>query len=181
MATTNLIPSVLRNLSRDGWLLFVTRFARLFAYGSLSVTLVFYLIALGLSGAQVGLVLTLTLVGDVVISLYLTTRADRIGRRFMLIVGSILMAAAGLAFAFTSNLLFLVVAGTIGVISPSGNKLAPFLSIKQAALSHIVPATNRTEVFAWYTLAGSLATALGALFAGFITQALQRTSMTPVA
>lgn len=180
MATTNFIPSVLRTLSRDGWLLFVTRFARLFAYGSLSVILVFYLVGLGLSEAQVGLVLTLTLVGDVIVSLYLTTRADHIGRRRMLIVGSILMAAAGLAFAMTSNLLFLVIAGTIGVISPSGNEVGPFLSIEQAALSHIVPATNRTEVFAWYTLAGSLATALGALCGGGLTQALQRTALTHV-
>jgi MFS family permease len=180
MAITNFIPRVLRTLSRDGSLLFVTRFARLFAYGSLSVILVFYLIGLGLTGAQAGLVLTLTLVGDVIVSLYLTTRADRIGRRRMLIVGSILMAAAGLAFACTSNLLFLVIAGTIGVISPSGNEVGPFLSIEQAALSHIVPAPVRTEVFAWYTLAGSLATAFGALCGGALTQALERTSMTHV-
>src|SRR6195256_1826700 len=181
MATTNFIPSVLRTLSRDGWLLFVTRFARLFAYGSLSVILVFYLIGLGLTEPQVGLVLTLTLVGDVIVSLYLTTRADRIGRRRMLIIGSILMAAAGLAFACTSNLLFLIVAGTIGVISPSGNEVGPFLSIEQAALSHIVPTTARTEIFAWYTLAGSLAAGLGALVGGFVTQALQRASLTTVA
>ncbi len=181
MSTTQLIPMALKALTRDGWLLFVTRFARLFAYGSLSVILVFYLIGLGLTEVQSGLVLTLTLAGDVVVSLFLTTRADRIGRRRMLIIGAILMAAAGLAFAFTHNLFFLIVAGTIGVISPSGNEVGPFLSIEQAALSHIVPATARTEVFAWYTMAGSLATALGALFAGFITQALQQTSMTPVA
>jgi MFS family permease len=98
----------------------------------------------------------------------------------MLIVGSILMAAAGLAFASTSNLLFLVIAGTIGVISPSGHEVGPFLSIEQAALSHIVPAAARTEVFAWYTLAGSLATALGALFGGGLSQALQHTAMTHV-
>lgn len=58
--------------------------------------------------------------GDTVVSLYLITRADRIGRRRMLIVGAILMAAAGLAFACTSNFLLLILAGTIGVISPSG-------------------------------------------------------------
>jgi len=181
MSTTKFIPTTLKVLSRDGWLLFVTRFTRLFAYGSLSVILVFYLVGLGLSSAQAGLVLTLTLVGDVVVSLYLTTRADRIGRRRMLIVGSILMAAAGLAFASTSNVIFLIIAGTIGVISPGGNEVGPFLSIEQAALSHIIPATARTEVFAWYTMAGSLATALGALFGGFVTQALQHASMTPVA
>jgi MFS family permease len=180
MATTNFIPSVLKTLSRDGWLLFATRFARLFAYGSLSVILVFYLVGLGLTEAQVGFILTLTLIGDVVVSLYLTTRADRIGRRRMLVIGAILMAAAGLAFACTSNLLFLVIAGTIGVISPSGNEVGPFLSIEQAALTHIVPAAARTEVFAWYTVAGSVATALGALCGGGLTQVLQRTAMTYV-
>ena len=90
------------------------------------------------------------------------------------------MAAAGLAFACTSNLLFLVIAGTIGVISPSGHEVGPFLSIEQAALSQIVPAAARTEVFAWYTLSGSLATALGALCGGGLAQALQRAAMTHV-
>ncbi len=171
-----LIPIALKGLNRDGWLLFVTRFARLFAYGSLSVILVFYLVGLGLTEAQSGLVLTLTLAGDVVVSLLLTTQADRIGRRRMLVIGAVLMAAAGLAFASTRNLFFLIVAGTIGVISPSGNEVGPFLSIEQAALSHIVPSPTRTEVFAWYTLAGSLATALGALCGGFLTQACSRLS-----
>src|ERR1700680_4001729 len=180
MLTIALTPAALRVLTRDGWLLFLTRFIRLFAYGSLSVVLVFYLIGLGLSEAQTGTLLTLTLVGDTVVSLYLTTRADRIGRRRMLIVGAILMAAAGVAFACTSNLLLLILAGTIGVVSPSGNEVGPFLSIEQAALSHVVPGRTRTEVFAWYTMAGSVATATGALFAGMITGALQRTTMAPV-
>jgi len=138
--TTKLIPIALKALTRDGWLLFLTRFARLFAYGSLSVILVFYLVGLGLTEAQSGLVLTLTLAGDVVVSLVLTTQADRIGRRRMLVIGAILMAAAGLTFASTRNLFFLIIAGTIGVISPSGNEVGPFLSIEQASLSHIVPA-----------------------------------------
>src|SRR5258707_184856 len=148
MLTIDSIPTALRTLTRDGWLLFLTRFVRLFAYGSLSVVLVFYLISLGLSESQTGLLLTLTLVGDTVVSLYLTTQADRIGRRRILIVGAILMAAAGLAFASTRNFAFLVVAGTIGVISPSGNEVGPFLSIEQAALSQVVPGHARTAVFA---------------------------------
>lgn len=181
MSTRILVPSALRDLTSDAWLLFVTRFTRLFAYGCLSVILVFYLVGLGLTESESGLVLTLTLTGDIVISLYLTTRADRFGRRRILIVGAVLMAAAGLAFAFTSNLLFLIIAGTIGVISPSGNEVGPFLSIEQASLSHLVPAASRTEVFAWYTLTGSLATGIGALTGGVVTQALQRSSITAVA
>ncbi len=175
-----LLTRSIKVLTRDAYLLFLSRFIRLFAYGSLSVVLVFYLVGLGLREGQVGILLTLTLVGDTVISLYLTTRADRIGRRRMLIVGSILMAAAGLAFACTSNFVFLLIAGTIGVISPSGNEVGPFLSIEQAALAHVVPDQSRTEVFAWYTLTGSVATAMGALFAGAITGALQKTTLPPV-
>jgi MFS family permease len=174
------IPRVLRGLTEDGWLLFLSRSLRLFAYGSLSVILVFYLVSLGLSETQTGLLLSTTLAGDVVISLFLTTRADRIGRRRMLFVGAILMAGAGVAFACTHNFFFLVVAGTIGVISPSGNEVGPFLSIEQAALSHVVSPEVRTEVFAWYTLAGSVATALGALCAGAVTGVLQKTAMAPV-
>src|SRR5438128_2116110 len=178
--TIGSIPSPLRTLTRDGWLLFLTRFVRLFAYGSLSVVLVFYLISLGLRESQTGLLLTLTLVGDTVVSLCLTTRDDRIGRRRMLIIGAILMAAAGLAFACTSNFLLLILAGTIGVISPSGNEVGPFLSIEQAALSHVVPARTRTDVFAWYTLTGSLATALGALAGGMVTHVVQQSGVPPV-
>ncbi|HKE88686.1 MAG TPA: MFS transporter [Gemmatimonadales bacterium] len=152
--------------------LFLTRTVRLFAYGALSVILVVYLTSLGLSPGQVGALLTLTLAGDTAVSLWLTTRADRLGRRRMLVVGAILMAAAGLAFAATRNFLLLTIAGTIGVISPSGNEVGPFLPIEQAALSQVVPAARRTGVFAWYTLAGSLATATGSLAGGFLSHAL---------
>ena len=178
---STLFPTALRMLTKDAWLLFVTRFTRLFAYGSLSVILVFYLVSIGLSESQTGLLLTLTLAGDLAVSLYLTTRADRIGRRRMLVVGAVLMTLSGLAFAFTSKLTYLIIAGTIGVISPSGHEVGPFLSIEQASLSHLLPSHWRTEVFAWYTLTGSIATALGALFGGVVTQALQQRSMTAVA
>jgi len=171
----------LQHLNHDGMLLFFTRFARLFSYGALSVVLVFYLTGLGFGESQTGMLLTLTLLGDTVISLYLTTQADRIGRRRMLIVGAILMAAAGLAFALSSNFLFLVLAGTIGVISPSGNEVGPFLSIEQAALSQVIPTRERTAVFAWYALAGALATAAGSLFAGLFMQTLRNVGVTPIA
>src|SRR6266851_4666260 len=175
-----MLPNVLPHLTRYAWLLFATRLIRLFAYGSLSIVLVFYLIGLGLTESQIGLLLTLTLVGDTLVSLYLTTRADRIGRRRMLMVGAMLMTGAGLAFASTRNLWLLILAGTIGVISPSGNEVGPFLSIEQAALSHLVTDHTRTEVFAWYTLAGSLATALGALAGGTAALALQEATWAPV-
>lgn len=154
---------------------------RLFAYGSLSVMLVLYLNAIGLAGSQIGLLLSLTLIGDTAVSLWLTTRADRFGRRRTLMIGAILMAVAGVVFALTDNFLLLLVAATIGVISPSGNEVGPFLSVEQAALSHVVSDRNRTRVFAWYTLAASLATAAGSLAGGLLIGTLQYAQMEPIA
>lgn len=71
-------------LGPDVRLLFLTRFIRLFAYGSLSVVLVLYLAELGMSDARIGALLTLTLLGDTFVSLWITTRADRVGRKRML-------------------------------------------------------------------------------------------------
>src|SRR5208282_5838456 len=107
----------------DMFILFSTRIVRLFAYGALSVMLVLYLAAIGLAGPQIGLLLTLTLVGDTVVSLWLTTRADHFGRRRTLMIGAVLMAVAGVVFALTDSFPLLLLAATIGVISPSGNEV----------------------------------------------------------
>jgi MFS family permease len=154
-------------------MLFATRVVRLFAYGFLSVILVLYLAEVGLSGGEIGLLLTMTLVGDTGISLWLTTRADRIGRKRMLIAGAALMTLGGLVFALTANFLLLLLAATIGVLSPSGNEVGPFLAIEQAALAQTVATEERTRTFAWYHLAGSFATAAGSLVCGVFMQFLQ--------
>ncbi len=164
---------MLRTLTPDGSFLFITRIARMFGYGFLSVVLVLYLAQVGLNQVQIGLLLTLTLIGDTIISLWITTNADRFGRRRMLILGAVLMIFAGILFAITRNFLFLLIAATIGVISPSGYEVGRFLSIEQAALSQIVSDVKRTHLFAWDNLVGSFATALGALGGGGLVQALQ--------
>lgn len=77
-------------------LLFTARLLRMFAYGMLGVVLVLYLVRLDFTGAQIGALLTLTLLGDVTISLGLTTRADAWGRRRTLVIGAALMVPATL-------------------------------------------------------------------------------------
>jgi MFS family permease len=154
-------------------LLFSTRIVRLFCYGFLSVILALYLAAIFLSEIQIGLLFTLTLLGDAGISLFLTTKADRFGRRRTLMVGALLMFGAGVVFLLTRNMYFLIAAAIIGVISPSGNEIGPFLAVEQAGLTQILPDARRTQVFAWYNLSGSFATAAGALAGGWLSQVLQ--------
>jgi predicted MFS family arabinose efflux permease len=94
------------------------RFVRLAAYGSSTLILALYLSSLGNSDEKIGLFISLTLLGDVVISLVLTVFADGIGRRRMLGLGSLLMTASGIVFANHSNYWVLVAASVLGVISP---------------------------------------------------------------
>jgi len=159
-------------------ILFSTRIIRLFCYGFLSVVLALYLAERGLNEGQIGLLLTLTLLGDALISLGLTTSADRFGRKRMLIIGACLMAGAGVAFVLTRNYLLLILAAIVGVISPSGNEIGPFLSVEQAGLTQLIPNKRRTRIFAWYNLAGSFATATGALAGGWLAQILQNNEWT---
>jgi MFS family permease len=161
---------VLSALTGDGWLLFATRGARMLGYGALSVVLVLYLGEVGLDEKQIAPLLTLTLLGDTALTLWLTTGADRWGRRRTLLAGAALMVLAGAAFALTGDFWLLLIAATIGVISPSGTEVGPFLSIEQAALAETLSEEDRTAVFAWYNLAGSVATACGALVAGWLCE-----------
>lgn len=173
--------AVSRDTRRDIVLLFATCIVRLFAYGAVSLVLVSYLVAVGLSDQLAGLLLTMTLVGDTVLSLWLTTIADRVGRKRMLVAGAALMVLGGIGFALTDEFLWLLLAATIGVLSPSGKEVGPFLAIEQAALAQSVPGARRTHLFAWYNLAGSLATAAGALGCGILLQAFRNRGLDPVA
>lgn len=161
-------------------LLFTTRITRLFAYGFLSVVLALYLEQVGLSEQAIGVLLTLTLVGDAGISLWITISADRLGRRRMLVLGAALMILAGVVFISTGNPLVLTIAAILGVISPSGSEIGPFLSIEQAVLSQLLPHQRRTQVFAWYNLVGSFATASGTLCGGWLAHTLQGSGFSPL-
>ena len=152
--------------TRDVTLLFLARSARMFAYGLLSLVLVLYFTRIGLDERTIGLLISLTFAGDLVISTWMTTRADRLGRRRILIVGALLMAGAAVVFLSTRFVPLLLAAAIIGVLSPSGHEVGPFLPVEQAALSEEVDPKRRTHLYAWYNLAGSIATALGTLTAG---------------
>lgn len=104
--------------SRDVKFLCAQRFVRLFAYGGSTLILAAYLSAIGISDDRIGLFMTLTLVGDVVISFFLTLFADAMGRKAVLSLGSVLMAGSGVVFALFGNYWILLAAAVFGVISP---------------------------------------------------------------
>jgi MFS family permease len=164
-------------VSSDVALIFGTRVVRMAGYGAIAVVLGLYLAERGFDDGQVGLLLTLTLAGDAVISLWLVTRADRVGRRRTLIAGAGLLVLGGIVFAMTGEYVVLLAAAIVSIISPSGAEVGPFLPVEQAALAEVVDAERRTATFAWYQLAGSVATAVGALTAGLAVSWLDAAGM----
>lgn len=165
--------SAIANSPFDTHVLLLARAFRMFAYGSSTLILALYFSSLGQSDFQIGLFMTLTLVGDVVISLLLTFVADTLGRRRILLLGALLMAFSGAVFATTSSYWILLLAAIIGVISPSGNEIGPFRAVEESTLAHLTPHTDRSDVFAWYVVVGSLGTSVGALSAGWMVEKLK--------
>lgn len=159
--------------SRDSKLLCLQRFVRLFAYGASTLILALYLSSLGITDAKIGLFMSMTLWGDVVISFILTLFADGLGRRRILTLGSVLMTASGLVFTFSGNYWVLVAASIFGVISPSGNEIGPFKAIEESILSQLSTPGVRSDIFAWYTLLGNAGTACGMVTCGWLIEWLE--------
>lgn len=166
------IPALLKS-PRDTHLILLTRTLRMLAYGSSTLILALYFSALGHSDAAIGLFMSLTLVGDVLISLLLTLYADNLGRRRTLQIGCLSMAVSGAVFAIFSNYWILLFAAVVGVISPSGNEIGPFRAVEESTIAHLTEANDRSDIFAWYVVFGTLGTAAGSLGGGWMVQSLQ--------
>jgi len=161
-------------LNADCWLLLAARFVRQFSYSWLAVGLILYLATVGFSQFQIGVLFTMTLLGDLLVTFWLSTSADALGRRNTLLAASLLKVFAGCAYAFLHSFPLLLVAGFLGIVSPTGGEIGPFLAIEQASLTESVTRKEDiTRVFAWYQLIGYFGQAMGALASGFTMSSLQ--------
>lgn len=138
---------------------------RSFGYGFLSVILGLYLDEVGFSPVQVGFILTATLVGSALLTGVVISRADRLGRRRMLMVSSGLMALSGIIFAVAQAPWLLLVAALTGTISPTSGEVGPFETIEAAILPQTASEKTRNRAFGLYNAVGAAMVALGALAA----------------
>ena len=143
--------------------LIAARALRGFADGFASVLLARYLVALGFSGVQVGVIVTATLLGSAVLTLLAGFRLTRYGARRVLLAACALMAVTGLGFGTFTMFTALVIVGFVGTLNPSGGDVSLFLPTEQAAIAHLTEIDARPHVFGIYNLAGALAGAGGAL------------------
>lgn len=158
---------------RDAWLIILARCTRMLAYGTNALILALFFSALEFPDTYIGLFMTLTLLGDVILSFSLTLVADRIGRRRILLAGSLLMTLSGLFFAYFENFWILLFAAVVGVISATGADFGPFRAIEESTLSHLTTPETRADVLSWYVTTASVGSAIGAEASGRIVHFLQ--------
>lgn len=124
------LHSLLEHGTRDIYIILLSRYLRMFAFGGAALVLGIYLWLSGNKGSQIGWFMSLSLLGDAAISYTLTITADRIGRRMVLRIGSFLMVFAGSVFFWTSNYVALLVAAIVGVITPGAHEVGPFRAVE---------------------------------------------------
>ncbi|KAJ9161057.1 MFS general substrate transporter [Coniochaeta hoffmannii] len=158
----------------DAWLVILSRSCRMFAYGSTSLVLAMFFAELSVSDEHIGLFMTLTLAGDVVLSLLLTLVADKVGRRRTLFGGSVLMILSGATFALCENYWILLLAAVVGVISASGGDFGPFRAIEESTVSELTSPNTRADVLVWYVTMSSLGSSVGIACSGWAIEWLHR-------
>ncbi len=149
------------NVSR----LLLAKGLRAFGDGFVSLLLPLYLLELGFSPLDVGIIATATLFGSGLLTLLVGLRAYRYRYRSLLLAATTLMAGTGLGFALVTAFWPLLIIAVVGTLNPSAGDVSVFLPLEHAVLSRMVNDKERTAVFARYSLVGSLAAAIGSLAA----------------
>ena len=155
-----------RERRRSTQLILVMRGLRSLAYGLLAVLLGVALADEGFSPVAIGVLITVSLLGDMIGTYVIGLFADTWGRRRTLVLLSLLMAATGVIFGLVMSYPVLLVAAFFGTLGTSASETAPFLPIDQAMIAQVTPPEHRTALFARYNLVASLSAALGALVVG---------------
>lgn len=150
----------------DARVLLYTRALRGFGDGFISLLLPFYLTLLGFTALEVGILITVTLLGAGTMTLAAGLIAHRYRSRSLLVAGSLLLVVAGAGMAVAADFWPLLVIAALGIINPSSGDVTVFAPLEQSLLAHSVKPESRTALFARYSLIGSLVAAFGAQAAG---------------
>lgn len=153
---------------RDIHIILIARCARLAAFGAISLILVQFLKSKGINETEIGVLLTLTLIGDLIFSFILALVSDSLGRRKILLLSSLLIIVTGAGLYYFRNIFVIALIMIIGIVTPSGGEVGPFRSIEQSAISSLTRYEDRSDIFSWYTFTGGFSAGIGSLVIGFL-------------
>ena len=150
-----------RNLS----IIYIAAWMRSFGIGLLGVVLGVFLYREGYSSTVIGLVIAAGLAGAATGTLFITFKADRLGRRRTLFVLSLLTAAGSLPLIFHFGVPAMVLIAFLGMLNGMGTDRSPAFALEQATIPGLVSDERRTWALAWYSVVLDASGAMGALAA----------------
>jgi MFS family permease len=151
-----------RNLA----IIYIAAWMRSFGIGLLGVVLGVFLYREGFSSTAIGLVIAAGLAGAAVGTVFITFKADRLGRRRTLFALSLLTAVGALPLIFHFGVPAMIVIAFIGMLNGMGTDRSPAFALEQATIPGLVPDIKRTWALAWYSVVLDASGAVGALAAG---------------
>jgi MFS family permease len=145
-------------------IILVSKAARVFVFGIVSIMTPVYVATLGYSPFYVGLVLAVIIAGNIASNITITRYGKQFGDQRALSLFSILMLVSGVILSSTTLFPLILFACFLGNISTTGTEAGPFQSIETAILPNF--ALQKTDrAFGLYNLIGYASSAVGALAA----------------
>src|SRR5205809_3523060 len=133
----------------------VARGLRAFGDGFVALLVPIYLVELGFSALAIGAIVTSTLIGTALLTLWVGWIANRYSRRLLLLAAAVLMTATGAGFAVITNFWPLLVIAFVGTMNPTSGDASVFVPLEQTVLTQTIAAQKRTALFARYSVIGS--------------------------
>lgn len=153
-------------MSRNLLLIYLAAWQRSFGIGLLGVVLGVFLYREGFSSTGIGLVIAAGLAGSALATTFIAFRADRMGRRRILVALSLLTTVGSLPLIFHWKISALVPLAFLGMLNGMGTDRSASYALEQAVLPGLVSDRQRTWIFSWYNLVLDTSGAVGALAAG---------------
>src|SRR5262249_40821045 len=122
-------------VSADGLRVLAARGVRAFGDGFVALLLPIYLVEHGFSALAVGTIVTGTLVGTALMTLWVGWIANRYSRRRLLLTAAVLMAATGVGFVAVTEFWPLLGIAVVGTVSPTSGGAGIFLLREQTVLT----------------------------------------------
>ena len=121
-------------VNRDGKLIMLSRGLCTFAQSAIAILIALYLEKLGFNLTQVGAFLSAGVAGSAFFAFIVSLTSEKIGRKRLLIVFTLLPVATGLALVFIDDFLPLMFFAFVGSIAVRGG-MGPVQPLEQACLS----------------------------------------------
>ena len=163
------IASPLSWVSRDARLIIGAKGIRSFGQSIVAIIIASYMAELNFSVFQLGLFITVGVIGVSFFSFLVGLFAAKIGRRRLLVTFSMMSAGAAVAFFFIDDFRLLLAVAFVGALVSGGGGGGESAAqpLEMASLAGTAPEGRRTDLFAVYSIGARSGAFFGALAATF--------------